>query len=227
MDEIRANTLLLSQLNVQSGDPQVLQAEIQRLDALVSRTVREAARIKATLCDANALDEWRRAMQEFSAAANTAKQRLVDVPYRNIANAAEALGQPLERAQITLIIEHGQADEFLQQLQLLEGGASVRDLVLTIEVRHTRILHLERQCLELLELMRDLSLLVDLQQTQANSIDRHGAIALASVGQGERQLTDAQRVQQVLRRRRCWMLLIALLLLLLMASVTVCGNGLC
>jgi syntaxin 1B/2/3 len=70
---------------------------------------------------------------------------------------------PLTEEQIDQVIASGQEGEVMQRAMMMEDLTNLEDLVADVEERHAEILRLERSVMEILELFRDLSMLVDVQ----------------------------------------------------------------
>lgn len=101
-----------------------------------------------------------------------------------------------------------------EQLQLHPPvSMHLEDTVHALEQRHAEIQKLNRDVLELFELFKDLSVLVDLQQESLDVIDNHIAHARDHVDRGEVELDSAADYQKKARKRRCCLLFIVLIVL--------------
>ena len=107
----------------------------------------------------------------------------------------------LSPSEISRIVEEGHAQELVSQTVL--SDARTRDLVDQIGVRHSDILYLERQMVELMELFKSLRTLVDVQGESLNIIENHVEHSKDYVERGEVNLQEAADYQGKTRWRYC------------------------
>jgi len=122
---------------------------------------------------------------------------------------------PLTEEQIESVIASGQEAEVMQRAMMMEDLTNLEDLVADVEERHAEILRLERSVMELLELFRDLSMLVDVQGEKLDRIDVNIANTKAHVEKGTKKLTEAEQAQIAARKKRCWLLMILIVVVLI------------
>ena len=120
----------------------------------------------------------------------------------------------LTEDEIKNIIEEKKVKEVIQQVLLQDSNHPLRYTVDQIENRHVEILNLEREILELHQLFKDLSTLVDLHQESLDHIEEHINKSKNHVEYGEVNLQDAETYQKKGRKRQCCLLLICVSILL-------------
>jgi t-SNARE complex subunit (syntaxin) len=80
-------------------------------------------------------------------------------------------------------------------------GTHLEKTIIDIEHRHEEILHLEQQIQEIYEMMRDFSLLIDLQQEKLNIIEVRVKNSVQSVDEGTKNLGIADKYSKKNQRR--------------------------
>ena len=104
---------------------------------------------------------------------------------------------------------------------MMEDNARLEDVVADIEERHTEILHLETQVLEVFELFKDLASLVDQQGEQLDTIESNVTKASMHVAAAEKDLTEAEVLQRKARKKQCMiaMICVAILVVILVPTI--------
>jgi len=176
------------------------------------KEVRENLFKKAGTDYSTALTDWKELTSSL-------KKQMVDDKKRQLKNVSESIGQELSDEKIEIIVNHGQADAVIQQA-MMEDNARLEDVVADIEERHTEILHLERQLLEVFELFKDLATLVDVQGEQLDTIEGNVTRAGMSVQQAEKDLISAEESQRKARKKQCIILIICLVILVVILAPT-------
>jgi t-SNARE complex subunit (syntaxin) len=118
---------------------------------------------------------------------------------------------------IDKIVEEGQAQQVIQKLS---GGEGVQDVVRDIEMRHEEILRLEKQVLEVYELFKDLSLLVETQQESLDIIEKRVGSAKDHVTEAAGELEIAEEYQRKSRKKTCCLIVILLAVLVAILAPT-------
>jgi len=145
------------------------------------------------------------AMRDFNSASEEFKNTLQDRTRRELKNVG------VKEDDIERVVESGNANEILQQAHLSEN---VDDMVLEIESRHSSILQLERQVLEVQELFLDLANLVSIQGETIDNIESHIVAAKAHTENAADQVSMAEDYQKKARKRQCCIVVIVVVCLL-------------
>lgn len=116
------------------------------------------------------------------------------------------------------LIDSGQATQLVQQALVSDDlQATVRE----IEQRHVDLLRLEQQVIEINELFKDLSTLVDLQQESLDVIENRIIHAASYTKKAEEQLDQAAIYAAKARRRACYICICLTVLAVILVAVLV------
>jgi len=151
-------------------------------------------------------------MNDYQTTYSVVRDKINDNKRRQLKNLPTET--PLSDEQIESVIASGQEGEVMQRAMMMEDLSNLQDIVADVEERHAEILKLERSVMELLELFRDLSMLVDVQGEKLNIIDDHIANTKKNVSKAEQKLTEAEKAQIAARKKRCYLLMILIFILL-------------
>jgi len=143
------------------------------------------------------------AMKDFNIASEDYRGALQDRTRRELKNVN------IKEDDIERVIESGNANEILNEA-MLQGNENVDEMVLEIESRHSDILQLERQVLEVQELFLDLANLVNLQGEVIDSIEGHIQSAKAHTENAADEVASAEDYQKKARKRQCCILAIVI-----------------
>jgi len=146
-------------------------------------------------------------MKDFNQASEDYRGTLQDRTRRELRNVG------IKEDDIERVVESGNANEILSEA-MLQGSENVDDMVLDIESRHSDILQLERQVLEVQELFLDLANLVSLQGEVIDSIETHIVTAKAHTENAADEMASAEDYQKKARKRQCCILAIVIGVLL-------------
>ena len=94
-------------------------------------------------------ENYAASMKALDSATNAIQKRLSTAERKRLADMSSAIGQPLSADDVELIVSRGQSENVLQEMQMLDQHSLVRlrDMVESLEDRHTEILRLEQQVL--------------------------------------------------------------------------------
>lgn len=145
-------------------------------------------------------------MQEYNSEYSAVKHRITENKKRQLRNLPT--DTPLSEEQIESVLDAGKEGEVMQKAMMMEDLSNLQDIVADVEERHAEILKLERQVIELLELFKDLSMLVDQQGEKIDVIDQHIVRTKDNTEKGEKALVSAEKSQIAARKKRCILLLI-------------------
>jgi len=120
--------------------------------------------------------------------------------------------------QAEKIVESGEAQQFVTDIMVSDN---LQELLREFEERHTAILALEREVLEVFELFRDMSVLVDTQQEMLDSIEHHITKALESTEGGEEEIKKAEQYKNKCRKLKYTIVGIIVLILIIIITVLV------
>ena len=113
--------------------------------------------------------------------------------------------------QIDEIIENGQANDVIKQALFVNN---MEEMMKDIKNRHEEIMKLEQSVLEIHELFKDLSNLVDLQQESLDIIEQRVKSSNNYVKAGATKIVKAHDYAKKTRKRKCCLLIIFLMILL-------------
>jgi len=193
---------------------------MRTLDTLIQHTTRTAKDIKASLDQIKQDDakydhrdsakgqirinayqthvrQFHHVMNEYNSVSHQFQQSIQDRTRRQIKYVAPKLPDNL----VQEIIQSGQAQDVI-----LTG--LTEDVVQDIQARHTDILRLEHEILEVHELFRDLATLVDLQQESLDIIENRIANAKNYTEHAAEELEVAVTHQNAARKKSCCLFLI-------------------
>lgn len=114
------------------------------------------------------------------------------------------------------IVDSGQAAQLVQQALVSDD---LQQTVREIEQRHIELLRLEQQVIEINELFKDLSTLVDLQQESLDVIENRIMHTAAYTEKAEKELDSAAEYARKARRRMCYFCICLLVLGVILAAV--------
>ena len=126
----------------------------------------------------------------------------------------------LKDVDIDRILDAGQEMVVMSASLQMDDLSHLEDLVAHIDERHTEILKLERDVREVMELFKDLSVLVDTQGTQLNSIDMHISKSVDHTMSAEVEIVQAEKLQTKGRKYQCCCCLVLILILLVSVLVS-------
>jgi len=242
MEKIRSNTDAIQRLNERESkatdaERRVIMAE---LDGIMAQTTAAAKRVKQALSEIKRQDDeyvrrnpssaknrirtgffethtrrFRQDMNEYNQVSFEFKQSLQARTKRQLKILDS--DNSLSDEAIEKIVEEGQAQQVFKKLS---GGEGVQDVLRDIELRHEEILRLEKQVLEVYELFKDLSLLVETQQESLDIIEKRVATAKDHVSQAEGELEIAEEYQRKSRKKQCCLIVIVLAVLVAILAPT-------
>jgi len=164
-----------------------------------------------------ACKEFQTVMTDYQTTYGTVKDKTNENKRRQLKNLPTET--PLSDEQIDSVIASGQEGEVMQRAMMMEDLSDLQDIVADVEERHAEILKLERSCMELLELFRDLSMLIDIQGEMLDRIDGHIQSTKKNVDNGTKKLSQADEDQMKARRKKCYLLGILIIILLVILAL--------
>jgi len=231
IEVIKAQTAALSKLNLNATDEKSGKALTKAVEKAMNKANTAGQEIKAHLDHIkgnlkkdkpgaqaranlynNCCKEFQAVMNEYQTTYSVVRDKINDNKRRQLKNLPTET--PLSDEQIESVIASGQEGEVMQRAMMMEDLSNLQDIVADVEERHAEILKLERSVMELLELFRDLSMLVDVQGEKLNIIDDHIANTKKNVNKAEQKLTEAEKAQIAARKKRCYLLMILIFILL-------------
>jgi t-SNARE complex subunit (syntaxin) len=154
-------------------------------------------------------------------------KELINKMHTNINNfKSECDKQLIRRAKL---IEPKVTDETINEL--LESGITasqliqksivnsfdtmnIKSIIGSIEERHYDIINLEKSVIEIYEMFKDMAVIIDIQQDQLDTIEKHINITKEKVRDGENNLNKAEKYQTKARKKLCCLLFILLAIIL-------------
>jgi len=155
--------------------------------------------------------EFRDTMKDFNSASDDFKKNLQDRTRRELKNVGIP-DQDVER-----VIESGNAQEVIHEAVTSDN---LEDMVNDIESRHSNILQLEKQVLEVQELFLDLANLVSLQGETIVSIEDHISQSKVYTEDAATHIAEAEDYQKKARKRQCCIVIIVVVVLLVILGPT-------
>jgi t-SNARE complex subunit (syntaxin) len=246
MERIRSNTDAIQRLNERESKATDVERRgiMSELDGIMSQTTNTAKGIKKALGEIKVQNEefekknpgsaknrirsgflethtrrFRQDMNEYNTVSFEFKQSLQTRTKRQL-KILDSENKLSEEA-IDKIVEEGQAQQVIKKLS---GGEGVQDVVRDIELRHEEILRLEKQVLEVYELFKDLSLLVETQQESLDIIEKRVATAKDHVDQASSELEIAEGYQRKSRKKQCCLIIILLAVLIAILAPTLAAT---
>lgn len=165
----------------------------------------------------NRLRKFQTVMQQYNESAHSFKKELEKRTRREIM----IVDPNITDEKMDEIIESGKASDVIKQALISDN---LQDVIRVIEERHLDILNLERGVLEIHELWKELSKLVDLQQESLDNIENHINNSKNYVEKGEVEIQEAEDYQKKARQRRCCMLMVLLGVLIVVLAPTLAST---
>lgn len=156
-------------------------------------------------------------MNDYNAASHEFKQNLQERTRRQL----KIVDSTISDEEIDEIVSSGQAGGVIKMALISEN---IQDVVRDIEERHLDILKLESQVLEVYELFKDLSTLVDIQQESLDVIEKAFTNAKAYTEKAETELKEAEQFQRKARNKGCIIMMICMGLLVAIVVPTILLN---
>lgn len=138
---------------------------------------------------ANIYDLYAQTFQKALTEFHDAVENFHDLVFEKNMYQLKTIHPELDDAQVRNIMEHGATQE------IISNGLMI------LEKRHEDILQLEKQVLEIYELMRDFAVLIDLQQEQLNVVELRIKGSVDSVDRGARDVVKANHYARMSHRR--------------------------
>lgn len=142
--------------------------------------------------------KFKAALETFQKSHNNFREEVKSRQKRRLQSVDEK--KSLDDAAIDQIIENGQVSEVIRESLMNTASVDLRDCVSDIERRHAEVIALERSVRELFELFGDVATLVDIQEDNLKTIDKHITKAKGYVESGAQQLNEAEKHQQCSRK---------------------------
>jgi len=155
--------------------------------------------------------EFQATMKDFNAASDEFKKSLQDRTRRELKNVG------IKDQEIERVIESGNAQEVIHEAITSDN---LEDMVMDIESRHSSIIQLEKQVLEVQELFLDLANLVSIQGETIASIDEHITVSKQYTEDAATHVAEAEDYQKKARKRQCCIVIIVIVVLLVIIGPT-------
>ncbi|KAI5059412.1 hypothetical protein GOP47_0025731 [Adiantum capillus-veneris] len=123
-------------------------------------------------------------------------------------------GVQAEEATIDHMIDTGESETFLQKAVQEQGRGQIIDTIKEIQERHDAVKDLEKNLVELHQIFLDMSVLVESQGEQLNSIEAAVQHASSFVKTGTDNLQTAKKIQRSTRKWYCIAMIILLIVIL-------------
>lgn len=119
----------------------------------------------------------------------------------------------LNDKDIDRILDAGQEMTVISAVHQMEDLTNLEDIIANIDDRHSEILKLERNIHEVFELFKDLSLLIDTQGSQIDSIDIHISKSGDFTKAGQVEIVKAEVYHNKARKYQCCCFAILIIIL--------------
>jgi len=166
------------------------------------------AQIHANLYNQN-VKKFQEVMKDFNEASEEYKKCLQERTRRELKHVG------IKDEEVERVIESGNANEVLAQAITSEN---LDDLVLDIQNRHSDILKLEHQVLEVQELFLDLANLVNIQGETIDNIQENITHAVKSTEDAASHVKDAEHYQTKARKQQCLIAIIVIIILIVILA---------
>ncbi|MCO5547840.1 hypothetical protein L7F22_001292 [Adiantum nelumboides] len=123
-------------------------------------------------------------------------------------------GVQADEATIDHMIDTGESETFLQKAVQEQGRGQIIDAIKEIQERHDAVKDLEKNLVELHQIFLDMSVLVEAQGEQLNSIEAAVQHASSFVKTGTDNLHTAKKIQRSTRKWWCIAIIILLIVIL-------------
>lgn len=123
-------------------------------------------------------------------------------------------GVQADEATIDHMIDTGESETFLQKAVQEQGRGQIIDAIKEIQERHDAVKDLEKNLVELHQIFMDMSVLVEAQGEQLNSIEAAVQGASSFVKRGTENLHTAKQIQRNTRKWYCIAIIILLIIIL-------------
>lgn len=112
-------------------------------------------------------------------------------------------GEKASEEMIENLISSGESESFLQKAIQEQGRGQIMDTISEIQERHEAVKEIEKNLLELHQVLLDMAALVEAQGHQLINIESHVAHASSFVRRGTDHLQDAREYQKSSRKWTC------------------------
>lgn len=123
-------------------------------------------------------------------------------------------GVQADESTIDQMIDSGESETFLQKAVQEQGRGQIIDTIKEIQERHDAVKELEKNLVDLAQIFSDMSVLVEAQGEQLNSIEASVLGASSFVKHGRVNLEVARKTQKNTRKWWCYAILILLVVIL-------------
>jgi len=123
-------------------------------------------------------------------------------------------GEQADEETIENMISTGESENFLRKAIQDQGRGQILDTIHEIQERHDAAMEIERNLLDLHQIFLDMSVLVEAQGEQLDSIENHVAHASSFVSHGAQQLQTAKTHQRNTRKWTCIAIILVLVIIL-------------
>ncbi|XP_002991810.2 syntaxin-132 [Selaginella moellendorffii] len=127
-------------------------------------------------------------------------------------------GKKPDDETVDYILETGESESFLQRAIQDQGRGQIVETIREIQERHDAVKTMEKNLLELQQIFLDISVLVESQGEQLNSIEHQVHRAAAYVEQGAGSLRGARKIQRSSRKCMCIAIVLLLVVILVVAA---------
>jgi syntaxin 1B/2/3 len=117
------------------------------------------------------------------------------------------------------MIETGESETFLQRAVQEQGRGNLIEAIKEIQERHDAVKEVERSLVELHQIFLDMSVLVESQGEQLNSIEASIQGASSFVHKGTEQLEIAKKHQSNTRKWTCILIILLLIIVIIVVAV--------
>ena len=243
MKQIEANTAQLRKLmqeNKKITKPSEMKENANNQKRLMDATSATAQKVKASLDKIKQADEQEHDLLSKSHVEmranlyNSSARAFHDIMSDYSDTCKESKKDLQDRTRRHLTISTGykpaQIEEIMQdpeRAQEIIKSAMVGDsvnLAREVSERHDQMMRLENSVLEVFEMFKDLSVLVDMQGEKLEIISSHVDDAKEAFLEGNKQLKEAEKHQKSSRNYKCYFLIL-LVVILLVVVIWLAGSG--
>lgn len=130
-------------------------------------------------------------------------------------------GVQADEKTIDHMIDTGESETFLQKAVQEQGRGQIIDTIKEIQERHDAVKDLEKNLVELHQIFTDMSVMVEAQGEQLNSIEASVQGASSFVKRGTENLHTAKQIQRNTRKWYCIALIILLIIIVIVVASVV------